>query len=111
MTYGNISLLMCIPKDVRDKSLLIGIGKRMLKVYSYVAVVINFVVAIVLITGNHEFIFGYGLSWVASMLIGTLIFSMSMSRYMTPAVVATLDKIRQVVSDNDPVPTQKANNK
>lgn len=111
MTYGNISLLMCIPKDVRDKSLLIGIGKRTLKVYSYVAVVINFVVAIVLITGNHEFIFGYGLSWVASMLIGALIFSMSMSRYMTPAVVATLDKIRQVVSDNDPVPTQQANNK
>lgn len=111
MTYGNLSILMCIPKNVRDNSLLINIGKQKLRAYGYVIVAINIVVAIVLISERRDFIIGYGFSWFASMLVGGLTFSMSMSRYMTPAVVATLDKIRQVVSDNDPVPTQQANNK
>lgn len=109
MTYGNLSLLMCIPKEVRKKSLIINIGKKKLTIYSYVIVAINFVVAIILIIGNHEFIFGYGISWFASMLIGSFIFSMSMSRYMTPAVVATLAKIRQVISSGEPVPAKQIN--
>lgn len=98
MTYGNLSILMCIPKDVRDKSILLNIGKQKLKAYGCVIVAINIVVAIVLISERSDFIIGYGFSWFACMLIGSFIFSMSMSRYMTPAVVATLDKIRQVVS-------------
>ncbi|KAA5922103.1 hypothetical protein F3I27_20420 [Pantoea sp. Bo_2] len=111
MTYGNLSLMMCIPKKVRDESLLFAIGKRKLKVYGYVIVAINVAVGIMLINGDHEFIFGYGASWFVCMLIGGITFSMSMSRYMTPAVVATLDKIRQVVSDSDSAPTQHAANK
>lgn len=108
MTYGNLSLLMCIPKEVRNKSLLISIGKKKLMTYGYVTIAINFVVAIILITGNHEFIFGYGISWFACMIIGGITFSMSMSRYMTPAVVATIDKIRQVVSVGEIEPSKPA---
>lgn len=108
MTYSNVSLLMCIPKEVRDKSLLIGIGKRKLKVYSYVIIAVNFFVAIILITENHEFIFGYGISWFVCMIIGGITFSMSMSRYMTPAVVATLNKIRRVVSSGDALSAENA---
>lgn len=106
MTYGNISMLMCIPKDVRDRSLLIGIGKRKLKTYGYVIVAINVVVAIVLISERGDFIIGYGVSWFVSMIVGGITFSMSMSRYMTPAVVATLDKIRQVVSSGESAPAE-----
>ena len=111
MTYGNLSILMCIPKDVRDKSLLIGIGKRKLKTYGYVIVAINVVVAIVLISGRSDFIIGYGVSWFVSMIVGGITFSMSMSRYMTPAVVATLDKIRQVVSSGEGAPAEHADPK
>lgn len=108
MTYGNLSMLMCIPKDVRDKSLLLGLAKRKLKVYGCVIVVINAIVAFVLISLRGDFIIGYGASWFACMIIGGIIFSMSMSRYMTPAVVATLDKIRQVVSSGDVLSAEKA---
>jgi len=101
MTYGNLSMLMCIPKEVRDKSLLLGIVKRKLKAYGCVIVGINAVVAVILVSLRGDFIIGYGASWFACMIIGGIIFSMSMSRYMTPAVVAMLDKIRQVVSSGD----------
>lgn len=111
MTYGNLSLMMCIPKKVRDESLLFAIGKKKLKVYGYIIVAINVAVGIMLIDGDHEFIFGYGVSWFVCMLIGGITFSMSMSRYMTPAVVATLDKIRQVVSSGEGAPAEHADPK
>lgn len=98
MAYSNLSILMCIQKKVRDDSLLISIGKKKLKIYGFVIVTINVFVAIILITEGHEFILGYGFSWFVCMLVGGLTFSMSMTRYMTPAVVATFDKIREVVS-------------
>lgn len=106
MTYGNLSMLMCIPKDVRDNSILLNIGKQKLKVYGCVIIAINIFVAIVLISERSDFIIGYGVSWFVCMLVGGIIFSMSMSRYMTPAVVATLDKIRQVVSSGESAPTE-----
>lgn len=101
-------MLMCIPKEVRDKSLLLNLAKRKLKVYGCVIVGINAVVAVVLISLRGDFIIGYGVSWFACMIIGGITFSMSMSRYMTPAVVATLDKIRQVVSSGDALSAENA---
>lgn len=108
MTYGNLSMLMCIPKEVRDKSLLLGVAKRKLKVYGCVIVGINAVVAVILISLRGDFIIGYGISWFACIIIGGITFSMSMSRYMTPAVVATLDKIRRVVSSGDALSAENA---
>lgn len=98
MAYGNLSLLMCIPKEVREKSLLVNLAKKKLRLYGLIMIVFNIFVAVVLISERSSLIIGYGFSWFASFLIGGIVFSMSMSRYMTPAVVATLDKIRQVVS-------------
>lgn len=98
MAYGNLSLLMCIPKEVREKSLLVNLAKKKLRLYGLIMIVFNTFVAVVLISERSSLIIGYGFSWFASFLIGGVVFSMSMSRYMTPAVVATLDKIRQVVS-------------
>lgn len=98
MAYGNLSLLMCIPKEVREKSLLVNLAKKKLRLYGLIMIVFNTFVAVVLISECSSLIIGYGFSWFASFLIGGVVFSMSMSRYMTPAVVATLDKIRQVVS-------------
>ena len=98
MAYGNLSLLMCIPKEVREKSLLVNLAKKKLRLYGLVMIAFNIFVGVVLISERSSLIIGYGFSWFASFLIGGIVFSMSMSRYMTPAVVATLDKIRQVVS-------------
>lgn len=98
MVYGNLSLLMCIPKEVREKSLLVNLAKKKLRLYGLVMIVFNIFVGVILISERSSLIIGYGFSWFASFLIGGIVFSMSMSRYMTPAVVATLDKIRQVVS-------------
>lgn len=98
MTYGNLSILMCIPKDVRNSSLLLKLLRDKLKFYGCIMVVINIVVAVVMVNIGPGFIVFYGFSWFACILIGGVILSMSMSRYMTPAVVATLDKIREVVS-------------
>lgn len=103
MTYGNLSMLMCIPKNVRDNSLLLNIAKKKLKSYYCVVVVVNIIVAAVLISERSDFILGYGFSWFACMIVGGLTFSMSMSRYMTPAVVAALNKVRQIISSGTDV--------
>lgn len=101
ISYANISVLLCIPRVNRDKSILLGVFKKKLKTYGCVIVSINVVVAASLIIEDPNFILGYGFSWFVCIIIGGITFSMSMSRYMTPAVVATLDKIRQVVSSEE----------
>ncbi|EEL3199977.1 hypothetical protein HAR72_003174 [Salmonella enterica] len=98
MTYGSLSIVMCIPKKQRDESLLLEIIKKRLRAYFLAVVIINTLTAIVMINVGPGFIVCYGFSWFASFLIGGIVFSMSMSRYMTPAVVAALDKIREVIS-------------
>jgi|GEM_PF-2820459 hypothetical protein len=108
IAYGNLSLLMCIPKEVREKSLLVNLAKKKLKLYGLIMIMFNIFVAIVLISERSSLIIGYGFSWFASFLIGGVVFSMSMSRYMTSAVVATLDKIRQVVSSGDVLSAENA---
>lgn len=108
MSYGNVSVLLCVPKASRDRSILLRVFKKKLKIYCCVIVLINVVVAVALIFEDPKFILGYGFSWFACMIIGGLIFSMSMSRYITPAVAATLDKIRQVVSSGNDVTAENA---
>ena len=98
MSHGSITMLMCVPKNVRDDSILINIARKKLKVYGCGIVAINIIVAFLLISERSDFIIGYGVSWFACMLIGGFAFSMSMSRYMTPAVTATLSKIGEALS-------------
>ncbi|EBO4967379.1 protein traS, partial [Salmonella enterica] len=47
---------------------------------------------------DDGFIIGLGLSWFATFLFSGLLFQMSLSRYMTPAVVSSLSKVKELLT-------------
>ena len=65
-----------------------------------ILVCVNIIVAAILIINGPNNIIYYGLSWFASLMIGNVVFSMSISRYMTPAVTATFSKIGEFLSSS-----------
>lgn len=99
--YSNSSLLLCVDDTVKDNSLILRIIKGKVRDYFYVTVAIVLVSAGCLLFYGPAWVGVLGIVWVVCTFVGCAVFSMSMSRYMTPAVVATLDKIRQAVSSGD----------
>lgn len=98
MLHGLLNVILCIDRRALDESLLYRIVKRKLKFYVGVIVLFNMLTAAALIYGRNDYIIGYGFSWFMSIIFGSLIFSTSISRYMTPAVTATLSKVSEVLS-------------
>ncbi|ENZ0152878.1 hypothetical protein ACF7MS_004694, partial [Salmonella enterica subsp. enterica serovar Chester] len=86
--YQNVSLALCIPQDVRSNSLLCSIIREKIGSYLQVIVLLNSTIAVVLIFSGEYFVGGLGASWFASIIIGGISFSYSMSRYFTPQVMS-----------------------
>ncbi|EDV2691953.1 hypothetical protein LQM52_004050 [Salmonella enterica subsp. enterica serovar Eastbourne] len=96
--YQNVTLALCIPQDVRNKSLLCSVIRKKIRSYLQIIVLLNSVVAAVLLLSGEYFVGGLGASWFFSLIVGGLSFSFSMSRYFTPPVISVLNKIAETVS-------------
>lgn len=96
--YQNIAMALCIPGEVREKSLVCNIIRKKLRSYFLVMILFNYIVAIVLVLSGGYFVGGMGASWFVSLVIGGLSFSYSMSRYFTPQVMSALNKINEIIS-------------
>lgn len=96
--YGNVSLSLCISREVRDKSILCRMIKVKLKAYIMAITSINIVCAIILLLCGPAWIGALGASWFVTIMLSCVLFSYSMSRYTTPAVTATLSKIGEALS-------------
>lgn len=107
--YNNISLSYCIDEDLRKRSLLFKIILRKVKCYFTFTIGIVLISTVYLLWLGPAWVGILGIVWVVCTFIGGVAFSMSMSRYMTPAVVATLDKIRQIASSGELVPAKQVN--
>ncbi|HFG9820668.1 TPA: protein traS [Salmonella enterica subsp. enterica serovar Frintrop] len=98
MLYQNVSLALCIPEDVRNNSLICKIIRRKLRSYFVAVVLFNMLVALILLFLGHRHVSYLGASWFASLIVGGLSFSFSMSRYFTPQVMSALNKINELVA-------------
>ncbi|HCB2859830.1 hypothetical protein [Klebsiella aerogenes] len=99
--YGHVTMMYCIDREVLRRSIIIKIIKNMLISYSVFLILFNFIMALILIFVGDDYIIGYGLSWFASFLLASMAFSLSIGRYMTPAVTATLSKVGDILSSKN----------
>ncbi|EKS4680063.1 hypothetical protein QB701_003980 [Salmonella enterica] len=98
MLYQNVSLVLCIPEEVRSQSLICQIVRTKLRSYFIAVILFNTIIALILLYCGHRHVSYLGASWFLSLIIGGLSFSYSMSRYFTPQVMAVIDKIAEVIT-------------
>lgn len=99
-TYSAVCMNLIMGEEIRKQSMLLQIIDKKVRFYSCLLVFINTVIGIILLWAGERFVAGLGFSWFATFLVSSLLLQGSMSRYMTPAVVSSLSKVRELVSGN-----------
>ncbi|EAP7475659.1 hypothetical protein ABQ37_004412 [Salmonella enterica subsp. enterica serovar Sandiego] len=98
MLYQNVSLVLCIPEEVRRQSLFCQIVRKKLRSYFAAVIFFNVIVASILLYCGQAYAGGLGASWFFSLGIASVSFSYSIGRYFTPPVISALNKIAETVS-------------
>ncbi|EBT5734741.1 hypothetical protein LHP66_004206 [Salmonella enterica] len=98
MLYQNVSLVLCIPEEVRRQSLFCQIVRKKLRSYFAAVIFFNVIVASILLYCGQAYAGGLGASWFVSLGIASVSFSYSIGRYFTPPVISALNKIAETVS-------------
>ncbi|EHI1445386.1 hypothetical protein J8921_004330 [Salmonella enterica] len=98
MLYQNVSLVLCIPEEVRRQSLFFQIVRKKLRSYFAAVIFFNVIVASILLYCGQAYAGGLGASWFVSLGIASVSFSYSIGRYFTPPVISALNKIAETVS-------------
>ncbi|HFI6120624.1 TPA: protein traS [Escherichia coli] len=96
--YQPVSMMLSINEIDKGESLIIKLLMGKLKRYWKYLVVINLIIGAVLLLSGEGFVSGLGFSWFVTYLICMMSFQMSLSRYMTPAVVSSLSKMKELIS-------------
>ncbi|EFK5851533.1 protein traS, partial [Escherichia coli] len=96
--YQPVSIMLLINEVDKGDSLIVKLLMRKLKQYWKFLVVINLIIGVGLLLSGEGVISGLGFSWFVTYLICMMSFQMSLSRYMTPAVVSSLSKIKELIS-------------
>ncbi|EBG8827504.1 protein traS [Salmonella enterica] len=96
--YQPVSMMLSISDEVKNRSLIIKLLIEKIKKYWRLLIVVNLMIGGALLFCDDGFIIGLGLSWFATFLFSGLLFQMSLSRYMTPAVVSSLSKVKELLT-------------
>lgn len=96
--YQPVSIILSINEVDKGDSLIIKLLMGKLKQYWKCLMFINLIIGAGLLLFDEGFIIGLGFSWFVTFLICMGSFQMSLSRYMTPAVVSSLSKLREIIS-------------
>ncbi|EBK0441467.1 protein traS, partial [Salmonella enterica] len=82
----------------RRDSILLKIVKNKILFYTRLLLIVNSLVGCVLLWAGEPFVAGLGFSWFATFIVSMLFLQGSLSRYMTPAVVSSLSKVKELLS-------------
>ncbi|EHJ6639001.1 protein traS [Salmonella enterica subsp. enterica serovar Oranienburg] len=97
-TYSNVCMFLTLGDDVRRDSILLKIVKNKILFYTRLLLIVNSLVGCVLLWAGEPFVAGLGFSWFATFIVSMLFLQGSLSRYMTPAVVSSLLKVKELLS-------------
>ncbi|ECQ0178534.1 protein traS, partial [Salmonella enterica] len=97
-TYSNVCMFLTLGDDVRRDSILLKIVKNKILFYTRLLLIVNSLVGCVLLWAGEPFVAGLGFSWFATFIVSMLFLQGSLSRYMTPAVVSSLSKVKELLS-------------
>ena len=97
-TYSNVCIFLTLGDDVKRDSILFRIVKNKILFYTRLLFIVNSLVGCVLLWAGEPFVAGLGVSWFATFIISMLFLQGSLSRYMTPAVVNSLSKVKELLT-------------
>ncbi len=97
-TYSNVCISLILGEEVKDESILLRIIKTKIGFYSRLLLIVNSLIGCILLWAGEPFIAGLGISWFVTFLMSALFLQGSLSRYMTPAVVSSLSKVKELLS-------------
>lgn len=96
--YNSLSMYLIIKDDVKCNSLLLKVIKQKVSFHAKLLFVINSIIGVTLLFSGEYFVAGLGFSWFVTYLISMLALQTSLSRYMTPAVVSSLSKVKELLT-------------
>ncbi|ECG8304883.1 protein traS [Salmonella enterica subsp. enterica] len=99
-TYNLASLKLVLGCEITEQSVLLKLVERKINSYSLFLLAVNAFVGCILLWTGESFIGGLGFSWFVTYLISMITLQTSLSRYMTPAVVSSLSKVKELLSDS-----------
>ncbi|ECW6786837.1 protein traS, partial [Salmonella enterica subsp. enterica serovar Give] len=80
------------------QSILLSLVEKKINSYGLFILLVNIFVGCILLWTGESFIGGLGFSWFVTYLISMLTLQTSLSRYMTPAVVSSLSKVKELLT-------------
>lgn len=98
VSYNLVCMKLALGDKIISQSHLLQLVEKKIKFYSIFLLSINSFVGVILLYSGESFVAGLGFSWFATFIICVIILQGSLSRYMTPAVVSSLSKVKEVLS-------------
>lgn len=98
VSYNLVCMKLALGDEIIRQSHLLQLVEKKIKFYSIFLLSINSFVGVILLYSGESFVAGLGFSWFVTFLMSTLFLQGSLSRYMTPAVVSSLSKVRALLS-------------
>ena len=97
-SYNFVCMRIALGNEIRNRSVLIGLIEKKIHFYSVFLLFTNSIVGVILLWVGESFVSGLGFSWFVTFIISALFLQGSLSRYMTPAVVSSLSKVKELLS-------------
>ncbi|EEG6289545.1 protein traS [Salmonella enterica] len=97
-TYSIVSLKLSLGTEIIGQSILLSLVEKKINSYGLFILLVNIFVGCILLWTGESFIGGLGFSWFVTYLISMLTLQTSLSRYMTPAVVSSLSKVKELLT-------------
>lgn len=96
--YGSVTMSLVIGKEVMEKSVLMQILAKKIRFYSKFLLLFNTLIGLFLLYFHEAAVAALGFSWFGSFIFCGIILQGSMSRYMTPAVIDAITKVKAIIS-------------
>lgn len=97
-SYNFVCIRVALGNEIINRSVLIRLIEKKIHFYSVFLLCTNSIVGLILLWAGENFVSGLGFSWFVTFLISVLCLQGSLSRYMTPAVVSSLSKMKELLS-------------
>lgn len=98
LTYNSVCIKLALGDEIINQSVFFKLIMKKISFYSLFILSVNTIVGCILLWSGERFVAGLGFSWFVTYLICMMSFQMSLSRYMTPAVVSSLSKMKELIS-------------
>lgn len=96
--YSPLTMMSCLSDRVKNSSLILTVARKRVRYISVSAVLVNVFVGACFAINESGMVVFMGGSWFVTIIVSAFIYNASMSPYLTPAVVSSLSKVKELLS-------------